>query len=194
MSSPIVIGSSVLYDHASAPGAGVWSGVVTNIFRQDDKWWASVTFDGVVVPPMNRCGIKGQWGLAGCSDTADIDVTSPRLTLRSPQEDDDEKRQQWQKKVRQYTDCQNAISDMKHVAEVQRFSHVTPGMPVTWIMNAAQFADGAGREPRTKCHFKGVISKIRKNGVQAYVTGTETANPEATPQTVCLYMEQLTFI
>lgn len=186
MSSPIVIGCSVLYNHLSGPGAGVWSGQVTKIFRQDDMDCASVTLDGIVVPPMNRCGMQPPWNW-----TNSVDLYMKTLTLRTPAEDDAEKRLSWQKKVRQYTDCQNAVADMKHVAEVQRFSHVTPGMPVTWIMNAGDFCP-VGDE-QLKCHFKGVISSIRKNGVEAHVTGiaAEEADKE---RTFCLHMGRLIFV
>jgi hypothetical protein len=191
--SDIVVGSSVIYDHAvSGTGSGVWSGFVTNTFRQSNENWASVTFDGVIVPPMMRCGIQGPqpW-----TNTLNINVTA--LTLRSVEPGDDEKRQLWLKKVREYQNFQNAVDDAQHAADVQRFSHVVPGMAVTWVMNAGQFDNGGEfpRGARVNRPFKGTIDRVRKNGLEAYVTGFDltSTNPDK-PHTFRLMLERLVFV
>ena len=180
----IVVGSSVIYNHAEG---GVWSGLVTNIFRTEGENWASVTFDGVIVPPMMRCGIQGP---LAWQNTADINVKV--LTLRVEEAGDADKRQRWQKKVREYQNFQNAVEDAQHVADVQRFSHVEPGMPVTWVMNAGAFDNGGefDKTVRVNRPFKGTIDRVRKNGLEAYVTGFDlaSANPHA-PHSFCLMMD-----
>ncbi len=193
MSSSIVVGNSVLYTHVDDEGQGTWSGTVTNIFFQSDAWWASVTFDGVVVPPMKRCGIQGPlpW-----QNTTDINVNA--LTLRTDDAGDPEKRIAWQKKVRQYTDHQNAVADAQYVAEVQRFSHVEPGDGVTWTMNAGAFDNNGEFDrngPRVNRPFSGKIHRICKNGLEAYVTGFDLTSTDPTkPHTFRLGMTRLTFI
>jgi hypothetical protein len=91
----------------------------------------------------------------------------------------------------------------------KRFSHVTPGMPVTWTKTLGDVGPWACEkrgDERNLCYFKGVIIKIIEDGVEARVTGTEIegvlaplpntepTNVDAEQYTFDIRMDKLAFV
>lgn len=171
MTDTIEIGSSVLYEDPLKPSTGVWSAIVTSLYNTHHAPSASITFDGVVVPPMYLCGIQGPY--AG-TNTCNVEISE--LRLRSTEPEDEEKRQQWATKVEEYRVAQAAFYEAQLAMERQRFSHVTPGMAVTWQTKADK--------------FKGSIVSVEKSGLAAYVKGTA----DGIEHTVRIMLKRLTFI
>ena len=167
MSNTITIGSSVLYNHKH----GDWSAIVEDIYPEYDEVMASITFDGVVVPASHLCGIQGPdgWTNTYC-------VTISELQSRPEEHTDAEKRQKWVAKVAEYKAAQSTFHEAQLAMERQRFSHVTPGMPVTW-------------ESKTD-KFKGSVVSVEKSGLAAYVKGTA----DGIEYTTRIMMKRLTFI
>lgn len=167
MEKSIKIGSLVLYTHIDHEYTEVWSGFVTNLYTKDKVNYASIDIDGIVVPPMKRCGILGPlpW-----KNSIECHLTD--LSLRKKQHDDDIKRQNWFTKVADYQEAQEALEKAKFNAKKQRFSHIKPGMPVTWSHSK-----------------KGVIKEVKPNILYAIVVDNDRPDIQ-----VSIDLDDLTFI
>ena len=167
MEKSIKIGSSVLYTHIDEEKTEVWSGFVTNLYTKDTTQCASIDIDGIVVPPMKQHGILGPlpWKNA-------IECFLSDLTLRQTQPDDTEKRLKWFDKVGDYLEAQAALDRAKFNVKKQRYSHISPGMAVTWDSK------------------QGIISKI---DTSVYYAVVEQTTPTQV-KTHRINMDNLTFI
>lgn len=88
MSQRLQIGTPIWYHHRDGCYCE-WSGVVTRIFydpEEDNAQWADVVLDGVVVPPKKACCV------AVCSTLRSFSVWTTSLSVRTANDDDDEKR------------------------------------------------------------------------------------------------------
>jgi hypothetical protein len=167
-------GTLVLYTHSPAQqGAGIWSGVVTEVdHSKRHEPCARITFDGIVVPEACAAGIKGVQPQSNW-----LEVDFDKLTVRQPGPDDDAKRIVWAAKVSAYDSLKKAQAAVAHAATMESYSHFRVGQRVSWPHLVAM---GWGPEPDSYRTYIGTIDSIALPELKAVVTGAPLVGTGAT--------------
>lgn len=108
------------------PYDGLWSVIIENI---ENDGWATLRFDGVVVPQNAQHGIKNPQG--GNSHTL-RPYNLTRLIPRTKEPGDDLKRSNWLIKCQEHDAAEAAVLKQKNKALLQQFAHVTVGTKASY--------------------------------------------------------------